>query len=61
MRTVPIPVRLKPGDQERLREVAKRLGASVSGLMRFAVIAQLPSLERRQSLLTPVLEPAEDS
>lgn len=40
-----IPVRFHGADKERLAKAAKRLGSSVSGVVRLCVLNKLPEVE----------------
>ena len=52
-RTIPVPVRISPETQVRIRKAAKKLGSNTSALIRFAVINQLPQIETGRIILNP--------
>lgn len=44
-KTTPVPVRLDDATRARLRRAGKRLGATESAMIRFAILNQLPAVE----------------
>jgi predicted transcriptional regulator len=51
--THPLPIRLDADLRARIKRAAKRMGASDSATMRFAIINQLPAIESGRITLTP--------
>lgn len=51
-RTKPIPIRMDSALRGRLRNAARRLGSTPSAVVRFAVLQQLPQIERGRIILT---------
>jgi predicted DNA-binding protein len=51
--TSPLPIRLDAELRARIKRAAKRMGASDSATIRFAIINQLPQIESGRITLTP--------
>jgi hypothetical protein len=51
-KTKPIPVRIDKTTHRRLRGAALKMGSTTSGIIRFAVLNQLPRIESGQITLT---------
>jgi predicted transcriptional regulator len=51
-RTKPVPIRFDSVLRGRLRQAARRLGSTPSAVVRFAVLQQLPQIERGRIILT---------
>jgi predicted DNA-binding protein len=43
--TRPVPIRLDKDLSDRLTKAAKKMGSTASGVIRFAVVNQLPEIE----------------
>lgn len=52
-KTKPIPIRLDDNTKARLDRAAKRLGSNRSAIIRFAILNQLPPIERGRVDLSP--------
>ena len=60
-KTVPVPVRLNDLTQIRIRRAAKKLGSTASGVIRFAVLNQLPHIESGRIILEPDTQKNQDA